>query len=260
MLLLGRAGFGRVIGLDTRYTADLVVAVVFLAIALRDVRLVPARSWLSARKPLLALVVVGVYGAGALLGTEVQVPHFQNKEDRTYFANLRSDYDADPGQVIVDAPVPPGILLPLLGRETLLSNVLRPLRQRVTFDQASTRLRVVDAKGHLREPGFAFGSVMRPGKTACGYGVSAKPVRISLKREVVGRVAVRIGYFTNGESDVRVWNGTFSARFRAFPGPNVVWFVMPDEVRPVTGWWMQQEEPAASAVCVAQLSAGAIRR
>lgn len=258
MLLLGRAGFGRIIGLDTRYTADLVVTVVFLAIALRDVRLVPVRSWWSARKPLLAVVIVGVYGAGALLGTGVQVPHFQNKEDRAYFTNLKTDYDADPGQVIVDAPVPPGILLPLLGRETLLSNVLRPLGQHVTFDQASTRLRVVDVTGHLGEPRFAVGSAMRPGRTACGYGVSSEPTRIPLQHDLLGQVAVRIGYFTNGESDVRVWDGTFSVRFRATPGPNEIWFVMPDEKRPVSGWWMQQEEAGASAVCVAQLTAGAL--
>jgi hypothetical protein len=260
MLLLGRAGFGTIIGFDTRYTADLVVIVVFLAVALRDVRLVPPRRWWSSRTPLLAGLVLATYGAGTLLGNAVQVPQFQNRQDRAYFTNLRSDYDSDPGQVIIDAPVPGGILLPLLGRETLLSNVLRPLPEHVTFDEASSRLRVVDAKGHLHPPQFAVGTTMRPGDPPCGYAVSSSPTRVPLEAAVTGEVVVRIGYYTNQESDVRVWDGGFSERFRAQPGPNVVWLVVPDQSRPITGWWLSQQEKGAGAICVAQLEAGAVRR
>jgi hypothetical protein len=267
LLLLGRSGFGRIIGLDPRYTSDLVAAaVIYLALAFRgseagwslDRRWLATRSWLV---PFGAVVLTVGYGVGSLVGSAVLVPHFQNREDRTYVQNFRADLARDPTQVILDAPVPPGILLPLLGREALLSNVFAPLPEKPVFDLPSAKLRAVAPDGHLHEVVLALPSPMRPGPVPnCGYAVKARTKTIRLQRAVTGSFVVRLGYFTDRESDYRVGVGAWHADFHADVGPNVVWLAVPDEgsvqaltiTQDATSW-----SGAGPTLCVAHLSAGA---
>ncbi len=93
-----------------------------------------------------ALAVAGAtaaYLVGSAFGVALLVPHFQNPDDREYVSRLRAELARDPEQVLFDEPVPPEILLPLLGDETLLSAVFAPLPEQPLFDAPSPKLRQV---------------------------------------------------------------------------------------------------------------------
>ncbi len=263
LVLSGRAGFGRIIGLDPRYSSDIVhAAVPFVAMALRNdpARFaIPLRGW--ATWPRVRTVAVaggtGAYLAGSAVGVALLVPHFQNPDDRSYVTRLRAELAKDPEQVLFDEPVPPEILLPLLGDETLLSAVFAPLPERPLFDAPTPKLRQVTKTGRLVEPELVLTARMRPtDNPACGYAVADDPVRISLQEDVDGRAIVHLGYFTDKESDVSVSaDGGWSTQFRARIGPNELWFVVPDlddELDSVT----LEGVDDGSTVCVPSLEAG----
>ena len=157
------------------------------------------------------------------------MPHFQNHDDRSYVTNLRDDFAKDAGQVVVDELAPATILLPLLGRESLLSSVFAPLPENIAFDQPTERLSRLDESGHLEPVSLDVPAAMKPGKGECGYPVARRPVRVPLQSSVGGSfdatVLTRVGYFTDQEADVRVWTTTgMDQRFRAKRGPNLVWW------------------------------------
>lgn len=236
LVLSGRGSFGRVIGLDPRYSSDVVqVAVLSVALALRGApegfgfRLPQRLPWPRAR----ALVLVSgtaLYLYGAAFGTATLVPHFQNTEDRTYLTNLRADLAADPNQVIVDALAPADIVLPLVGGDSYLSAIFDPLEEAPVFDAPSPRMRVVGADGHLRTVDLAGAIPMRPGPVVnCGYAVKQRGTRVPLAVEIQGRVLVHVSYFTDTESTVEVDAGEWGSAFLARRGPNEVWFAVPDQ-------------------------------
>ncbi len=260
LVLAGRSGFGRVIGLDPRYSSDTIhAAVLAAAFALRGApehygfRL--TRPAWTRRRTLVLGLVAGAYLAGSAVGSAVLVPHFQNPEDRAYVDNLRADLGADPNQVIVDALAPADILLPLIGDDSLLSRVFAPLPEDPVFDEPSPRMRMVDARGHLVPVELAGSIPMRAGPVDnCGWSVSSKATRVPLAVEISGRLVAHLGYFTDTEAVVEVATDTWSDRFLARPGPNEVWFVLPDEDRPVTGVTFRVD--GGSTVCVASLEVG----
>lgn len=258
MLLLGRAGFGRIIGLDPRYSSDLVLAaVVAAALALHRPRAtISARHRAPVRHPVLALGGAAVYVAGAAVTTAVLVPHFQNVDDRTYLTNLHASLRADPEQVVFDAPVPANILLPLLGEETMLSRVLAPDPDRPIFDRPTQKLRMVDPAGVPRPTTLAFETPAQAASDAdCDHPVvSGERTTVRLVTAWRGRGALRVGYFTDTEADVRVRSVSWSEEFRARPGPNVVWLTLPGEALRST--FSFELASGGGTVCLADVSAG----
>ncbi|CAN5316702.1 hypothetical protein BH09ACT12_BH09ACT12_02900 [soil metagenome] len=261
LVLAGRGGFGRLIGLDPRYSSDVIhAAVLCVALALRGASAgygfrLPARvTWTRARSVVL-MAATAAYVWGAVVGSATLVPHFQNVEDRVYLTNLRGDLAADPNQVIVDALAPADIVLPLVGEDSLLSALLAPLPAAPVFDEPSARMRTVSKDGRLVEVTLDGSIPMRPGPVYdCGYDVKAAPTRIPLAVEIAGRVVVHLSYFTDTEATVAVSVGSWQETFLARSGPNEMWFVIPDLGDAVTALYLQVEGP--STVCVNQLEVG----
>lgn len=260
LVLAGRSGFGRVIGLDPRYSSDVVhAAVLAAAFALRGapehygLRLTRP-AWARRRTVVLGLVAAA-YLVGSAVGSSVLVPHFQNRDDRDYLTNLRADLAADPNQVIVDALAPADILLPLIGEDSLLSRVLAPLPEDPVFDEPSPRMRVVDTDGRL-VPVELDGSIpMRAAPVdGCGYPIRSTTTDVPLAAEIRGRLVAHIGYFTDAEATVSVSTSTWSDEFLARPGPNEMWLVLPDEGEPVTELSFRVD--GDTTVCVASLEVG----
>lgn len=260
LVLAGRSGFGRVIGLDPRYSSDVVhAAVLAVALALRgsDSRFrlpVADDRWARARTVGLA-VGTGAYLLGCIVGTATLVPHFQNTEDRGFVEAVRQDVAADPNQVIVDALVPAFVVLPLFGDESSLSQVLQPLPDAPQVDQPSPRLRVVDESGRLRPILLVGATSMRSGPVErCGYPIRSATVDIELLAEVQTPAVVRIGYFTDEERTVDLEAGSVRTQFQARPGPNEIWIPLPPEQDALEVVSLSVAD--GGVVCVAELEAG----
>ena len=261
MLLAGRGSFGRVIGLDPRYSADIVhVAVLAVALALRGsppllrMRSVTAASWPRVRT---AGLVTGTLAflVACILGTNLLVPHFQNTEDRAYLTQLRADLAADPNSVILDELAPPEVVLPLFGLESSLSRILRPLPESPAFEQPSAHLKLVHDDGSLH-PVDLFGAIPADDGPVqgCGYPVSSVGKQIPLRVGIAGRLVVRVAYFTDTESTVEMTGRGHSAVFLARPGPNVVFVPLPFSDEDLSSVGLRVEGPGT--LCVRELSAG----
>jgi len=260
LVLAGRGGFGRLIGLDPRYSSDVVhAAVLCVALALRGAPTayglrVRGRAWHRRRTLVLGLATAG-YLAGAAVGSALLVPHFQNTEDRAFLTTLRADLAADPNQVIVDDYAPADVVLPLVGDDSRYSRVLAPLPEAPVVDEPSPRMRTVAEDGHLVEVVLDGTVPMRPGPDeGCGYAVRRAGTRVPLAVEVSGRVVVHLGYFTDRESTVTVGSRAWSTRFLARVGPNELWLVLPDLGAPVTSFELSADSGAT--VCLTALEAG----
>lgn len=258
LLLSGRASFGPIIGLDPRYSSDIVhAAVVCLALALRDSprRFGLARpTWRRWRVPAV-VTVIAAYGVAAAFGTALLVPQFQNTEDRAFVTNLRDELAADPTQVILDDAAPVELVLPLVGEDARFSRIFGPLPERPVFDQPSPRLRVVDEDGRLQPIVFDGSIQARPGPDGpCGYAVTAGGAWVPFAAPVAGRVVLRVRYFSQHEATVRVATAGWETEFLARRGPNEIWMVLPDldrEVRSLTF-----ESDGGPPVCVTDVHAG----
>ncbi|WP_232675876.1 hypothetical protein [Nocardioides sp. R-C-SC26] len=271
LVLAGRGGFGRVIGLDPRYSSDVVhAAVLFAAVALRGAPSryglgVDARRWALVRTMTVGSGVA-LYAAGSALGTAVLVPHFQNPLDREYLTTFRAELARDPHQVVLDELAPAEIVLPLVGEDSLLSRILGPLPEEPVFDQPSARLRQVTDEGNLVVVELDGAIPARPGPVeGCGYVVDADGTRVPMAAPLAGRVVIRAGYFTDRESTVEVSAGTWSAEFLARVGPNEIWWVLPDLEMPIGSVRLRvlpgpddadESDEGAPTLCVTALEAG----
>ena len=260
LVLAGRAGFGRILGYDPRYSADLVLpAVIGVALALRTaVPMGQGRTrWRLASGLPSAVVATALVLVACGFGTATLVPHFQNHDDRNYWANVREGLARDPSQVLLDEYVPSDILLPLLEEEAKASAVFAPLPETPVFDQPSARLRTIDDSGELEPVTVLLPTSMRQGPDeGCGYAVSNAPRTVPMRRVLDGRFVVRVSYFTDEVTEMTVEAGTYATRFRTGVGPRDVWIVVPeqDEVR---GIRFSRDDPGArSTVCIAGLVAG----
>ncbi len=234
LVLAGRGGFGRLIGLDPRYSADVIqVAVLSAALALRRSRPAFGFDWLARdwrRRRTVGLAgLTALYLVACAFGTAALVPHFQNKEDRAYLTTLREDLAADPRQTLVDDLVPAEVVLPLVGADSLLSRVLAPLPEAPVFDQPSYHPRSVAEDGQLLPVEFAGGVDSLPARNErCGYRATYQSVEVAFPFVVFGPLLVRVGYFTDEEATVELAVGSWTAVFMAQPGPNEVWVPVPD--------------------------------
>lgn len=257
MVLVARAGFGSIIGLDPRYSADLVLAVtVCVALACRQVEWGAIGSWLGGAR--WAAVIAVAYAVGAAVTTAQLVPHFQYPATRSYVAAFRAGVAADPGAVVLDALVPPRVVLPLSGRYALLSHVFAPLPDRPAFDQTSTDLRVVGADGQLGPVVLVDPVTAVPGTVKdCGYAVKSRPRRITLAGEVAGRAIIRIDYFTDDDGGtMKVAGAGWSRTFTTQAGPHTVWLVLRDLGTPVGTLRLHLQNGDVHTVCVPHVEAG----
>ena len=272
LVLAGRAGFGRILGYDPRYSADLVLpAVLGVALALRAagprVRRRPQRWPLPAGLPSAALAT-GLVLVACLFGTTTLVPHFQNHDDRDYWANVREGLARDPSQVLLDEYVPVDVLLPLLEEEATASSVFAPLPETPVFDEPSERLRTIDESGSLEPVTLLLPTSMRRGPDpGCGYAVDSRPRTVELRSPIEPapsvrgfrldeRLVMRISYFTDAATEIAVTVGTYETRFRTALGPNDVWIVVPQQTR-VSEVRLERDTPGSRAtVCIAGLVVG----
>ncbi len=260
LVLAGRGGFGRLIGLDPRYSADVIqVAVLSAALGLRGsppafgfARL--ARGWRRWRTVGVA-GLTAAYLVGCVFGTAALVPHFQNEDDRAYVTAIRERLAADPRQTLVDDLVPAEVVLPLVGEDSLLSRVLAPLPEAPVFGQPTYHLRSVAEDGHLVATEIDDGIGSLPGRDEeCGYRVTDEPVDVRFPVGLKGELLLQVGYFTNEESVVEVTAGSWRTEFLARPGPNDVWVPVPDlgTAFDRVGFSL----PGSATVCVPKVLAG----
>lgn len=232
LLLAGRGGFGRLIGLDPRYSADVIhVGVLCAALTVRGGRprlgLRP-HLWDRWRGVLLVGATTG-YLTASLLGSAALVPEFQNKVDREYFTAVRESLARDPRQTLVDDLAPAELVLPLVGEDSLLSRILAPLPETPVFDQPSAHLRTVGDRGRLSATRIAGGVPALAGRdSTCGYRVTPDPVLVRFPAGLSGALLLRLGYFTEDEQTVDLTIGTWGTVFQARPGPNEMWVPVPD--------------------------------
>jgi hypothetical protein len=251
MLLLGRAGFGEIIGLDPRYTADVVAAaVLFTAVALEGT---PRRTLSRRISPVATAVGLSlIYLVGSVVTTAHIAPHFENREDRRFIGNLRADLAADPEQVLLDRLVPAGILLPLLGEEAKLSVVLAPLPEHPTFDEPGPKLRMVGDDGKLRPVRLFPLRTNAPGADgACGFAVSADAqteIPLVPSTAVAGPLVIRLEVFTDRASDYRIRIGKSTQLAHVIRGPQVLWVVVPGNAGPFTSVGITGTGPATLCV------------
>ncbi|HYH71756.1 MAG TPA: hypothetical protein VD764_00960 [Nocardioides sp.] len=277
LVLAGRAGFGRILGYDPRYSADLVLpAVIGAALALRAASQRPPRRpghAASRRRARLAGAPAAVATCGFLLvacgfGTATLVPHFQNHDDRDYWDNVRAGLARDPSQVLLDEYVPGDILLTLLEEEASASAVFAPLPETPVFDEPSARLRRISDSGELETVDLLLPTAMRPGPDpGCGYAVDSRPRTVPLRRPIRaegqvrgllldGRLVIRISYFTDAVTEVAVEVGDYETRFRTDVGPNDVWIVVPPQPTVSAVRFSRDDLGSRSTVCVAGMVAG----
>lgn len=255
LLVLGRAGFGEIIGLDPRYTADVVAAaVLFVALALEGA---PRLSLRFATVEAVAVGAALVYSVGSVVTTAQLAPEFDNQEDRQFITRVRSELARDADQVLFDRLSPPGILLPLLGDEALLSAVLEPLPERPVFDAPSPKLRAVADDGRLVEVRIVPVASSVPGPDgACGHAVKAGATVIDMESEapLTGRSVVRVEAFTDREADYEVRIGTWSDTIHVVPGPQELWMVVPGQSAGLTS--MSVTGTGRGTLCVVGVVAG----
>jgi hypothetical protein len=271
LVLAGRAGFGRILGYDPRYSADLVLpAVIGVALALRAADPSDRRAprWrLPSGLAAAALATVLVLVA-CVFGTAPLVPHFQNHDDRDYWANVREGLARDPSQVLLDEYVPDHVLLTLLEEEASASSVFAPLPETPVFDEPAARLRTIKESGALEPVTLLLPTAMRPGPDeGCGYAVDSRPRTVRLRAPIRPapsirgfaldeRLVMRVSYFTDSVTEVEVTVGTYETRFRTALGPHNVWIVIPPQPQVSEVRFARDEPGSRATVCVAGLVVG----
>lgn len=262
LLLSGRAAFGPIIGLDPRYSSDILhAAVLCMALALRGGPDWLGFGWITLPRQRAAAVIllVGGYGLACCFGTALQVPHFQNRADREFVTNLRADLALDPTQVIFDELAPAELVLPLVGDDSRYSHIFGPLPENPAFDEPSPRMRIVDEDGHLVPLVFDGMVSAQPGPDAdCGYEIGRALVPVPFRLPLEGRLAVRVSYYSANESTVSVAAGDWQDSFLARRGPNEVWLVLPD--LPGLVHEVDLRSDGRSTVCVTGVDVGLPKR
>ncbi len=180
---------------EYRYLTEVALAAVLaLGFAFLPVRDAPAVLRPRRRDPRVrpavaagaAVVLVAALVAGAV-GTAVgYAQRWSVNPARDYVTAARADLAAAPGTVLVDGPVPDGVLWAPFAPRNLVSTVLAAVPEAPAFlvDGAATpRLRMLDASGHVRAAWVPPVGEAPPGPVPdCGYGVfGTEPVTVPLR-------------------------------------------------------------------------------
>ncbi|WP_185994866.1 hypothetical protein [Nocardioides campestrisoli] len=180
-----------------------VVAVVLLAVALRGTPVPRALVRRSGPSPaFLAVAVAVAVLASAAITREALLPTLTGDDDRLYLANLAEGVASNPQAVLLDGPVPAGVMGPDLGEEARLSVVASALRDRPSFGSASEFLSLVTEQGYVWgiDVYAPVRSVRGPNRD-CGYPVTAQRREIAMRRPVEdGAHVLRVDYFLDGDT------------------------------------------------------------
>ncbi|MDP3891849.1 hypothetical protein, partial [Nocardioides sp.] len=264
-LLSSAAGDSLVVALGTvpRHATDLVPALVLLTAAglsagVRAPRVIQGGfgGRLSARSSrgvtAVATLALGVVASAATV--QVMIPDLLNEDDRAYVDNLRAGLAADTRVVLVDGPVPEGVMSAWFEDDARVSTVVGALPERPLFDLPSSTLRMVDEDGRLRQVALAGALRMRDSEHPdCGYPIDHVPRAIPLTGAVSGAQHVmRIGYYTDTSTYAVLELPGSVSRFPVNVGLHEIEVVV-DE--PFTEVVMSLED-TATTVCVAALHVG----
>lgn len=218
---------GSVLGLQTRYVADVLVpfTVVLAAVLIPLVGETdpwhvpePLARWLAANR---GQVVAAVAGATAVVVASSLWSGWQfadiatSDPSRQYVANARASLDTlPPGAEIYDAPLGnDGIVGPLFGVYNTSSRFLAPLVDAKTRREMYTRRTytmpyLLDDQGRLR-PMTVVGAESSPGPlVGCGWKIESPGGRVPLRSSVFDYAwAMRIGYIASEATDILVGFG-----------------------------------------------------
>jgi len=159
--------------------------------------------------------------------------------------------------VLVDRLAPPDILLPLLGKEALLSEVFAPLPEHLVFDAPTSKLRAVTNDGELVDVRIVQVASSEPGPDgACGYAVRTGETDIPLafSAPLSGRVVVRLQVFIDREADYAVRMGSWTGTVHVVRGPQDIWLVVPADAEPYSSISVRGTGPAT--LCVVRADVG----
>ncbi|GGD19151.1 hypothetical protein [Nocardioides daphniae] len=256
VLLLTKEGL-TAMGMVSRFVADVVPAVVVIvALALRKTQVPAELRRLVVRWPsLVALGLAIAVTVSAGVTTRAMMPQLKNSDDRSYVDYITSGLELDPRIVLLDGPVPEGIMSALFGKDATVSTVVGLLPQQPTFDMPSEVLRVVDGAGILREVNVGMAVAAKeapPGD--CGWAVTGPSSRIPMSEELpAGDHVMEIAYLSGGDTYAEVVTGDTRVRLPIRAGVHEIALPVKSSFSEVT---FLLEDPDQT-VCVATLLAGA---
>lgn len=169
-------------GVGARHHADAVLVFVLLgAAALRQVTLPASTPRVVTSVPVVVAGVATVaLAVSSFFTARVLVPSLQNADDRSFVENLQRGLDANPQTVLLDGPVPDGVLHPWFGDRATVSTIAGLLPQQPTFAVPSEVLRMVDLQGHLREVGLVETVPAAAQAEGCEHSITTEPTSVPL--------------------------------------------------------------------------------
>lgn len=256
VLLLTKEGLSAM-GMVSRFVADVVPAVVVvLALALRKT-VVPTdlRRFVVGWSGVAAVVLAVVLVVSAAITSRTMMPTLKNEDDRAYVDQIRTGLELDPRIVLVDGPVPEGIMSAMFGSVAKVSTVVGLLPQQPTFGMPSDSLRMVDGAGILRDVDLSFAVASRPGPDGdCGWAVTGPGTTIPMQSEVVaGAHVLEVGYLASTDSYAELVAGEASVRIPVRAGLHEIQVPVTSEFSEVT---LTLDDPGQT-LCVGALTAGA---
>lgn len=255
VLLVTQEGLNAM-GMVSRFVADVAPAVVLcLALALRRSTVPHEIShWVRKAPAGLAVVLAIAYLVSAAVSTRVVAPVLQNSDDRDFVEQIRTGLELDPRIVLLDGPVPDGIMSSWFGNQAKVSTVVGLLPEQPTFDLPSEQLRMVDGFGILREVQLAMQVTSEASEDQeCGWRITSTPLTVPMKETVsAGDHVMTIGYLTSSDTYAQVVAGDTSVRVPIRNGLNTI-FV------PVKSSFDEVEmtiETTDQTVCVGAITVG----
>lgn len=240
MLVSGRLSFiGPQIGLTDRYISEVAVLGA-LAVGLAFLPLAgpgappgaPPRAeptgpftWLREHARLTKVAVgvaVAVVAVSGSISAQDLHRRWEDHAGKKYFAALRADLRAHPGQAdMFDGAAPAEAVSPLVSPANLLSRITRTFEDRPRFPTSTYDFVVPDHSGHLH-PGTVFGVSSRTGTAPmCGWRVQSRTTRIPLEKPVPAwRWVVKIAFYSSQTTPAEVTFGDRSTRVELRKGLN----------------------------------------
>lgn len=255
VLLLTRDGLSAM-GMVSRFLSDVAPSIVVLvALALRRT-LVPEAlrrfvvPWPGVAAGLLAVALL----VSSTVTARALVPTLKNEDDRAFVDYLRDGLDADSRIVLLDGPVPEGIMSNFFGAEAKVSTVAGLLPENPTFGMPSEVLRMVDGAGILREVDLNDGVDSAPAPEGdCGWPVTGRRTTIPMAGSVPsGDRVLRIGYLTSGDTYAEVEVGTDTIRIPIRSGIRTIQMPVSSAFSEIS---LTLENPSQT-VCVGAVVAG----
>ena len=173
----------------------------------------------------VAVALAVGYAASAAVTTQAVTPVLENSDDRKYVEQIRSGLEADPRIVLLDGPVPEGVMSSWFGKDAKVSTVVGLLPEQPMFDLPSEQLRIIDGTGLPREIQLTAGVASQPGPdSSCGWAVTSKGLTVPMQAEVAaGEHVMKIGYLTNADTYAEVQAGDASVRIPIRSGLNTIY-------------------------------------